>query len=54
MFLFHETLLIVCKNPAVAARMIKKTIYQGMNKDLDTALTLEVLSQTICASTGDV
>ena len=44
----------IAKNPTVAVRLIKKAIYQGLNKDLDAALTLEALSQATCSSTGDV
>lgn len=44
----------ITNNPTVAAHLIKKAIYQGLNGDLDAALTFEALSQATCSSTGDI
>jgi len=44
----------IANNPPVAARLLKKSIYQGLNKDLDEVLTFEAFAQLACASTGDM
>lgn len=44
----------IANNPPVAARLIKKAIYQGLNKNLDEELTFEAFAQVTCSSTGDM
>lgn len=44
----------IAKNPPVPASLIKKAIYQGLNKDLEEVLTFEALAQVTCASTEDM
>lgn len=44
----------IANNPPVPAKLIKKAIYQGLNKDLEEVLTFEALAQVTCASTGDM
>ncbi|NLB53678.1 MAG: enoyl-CoA hydratase/isomerase family protein [Syntrophomonadaceae bacterium] len=44
----------IANNPPVAARLIKKGIYQGLNKSLDEVLTFEAFAQVTCSSTGDM
>jgi enoyl-CoA hydratase/carnithine racemase len=44
----------IAKNPAVPVRLIKKAIYQGLNKDIDAALAFEAFAQVACFSTGNV
>ena len=44
----------IADNPPIAARLIKKSIYQGLNKDLDEVLTFESFAQVICSSTRDM
>jgi enoyl-CoA hydratase/carnithine racemase len=43
----------IANNPPIPARLIKKAIYQGLNKELDQVLTFESFAQITCASTGD-
>jgi enoyl-CoA hydratase len=44
----------IANNPPIPARLIKKSIYQGLNKDLDEVLTFESFAQVTCSSTGDM
>ena len=44
----------IAQNAPVAARLIKKTVYQGLSKDLETCLEYEAMAQLICASTQDM
>lgn len=44
----------IADNPPVAARLTKKAIYQGLNKNLDEVLTFESFAQVTCASTDDM
>lgn len=44
----------IANNSPVAARLIKKAIYQGHNNSLEEALTFEALAQVTCSSTGDM
>lgn len=43
----------IADNAPVPAHLIKKAIYQGLDEDLNSALSFEALAQTICASTKD-
>ncbi|MDR1616453.1 MAG: enoyl-CoA hydratase/isomerase family protein [Syntrophomonadaceae bacterium] len=40
--------------PAVPARYLKKSVYKGLDTDLDSALDYESSAQVICASTRDM
>jgi len=44
----------IANNAPVAARLIKKAVYQGLNNDLDSSLEFEAMAQVICASTQDM
>lgn len=44
----------IANNPAVTARLIKRSIYRNLDADLDSALVHEALSQILCASTKDM
>ncbi|MDD4803275.1 MAG: enoyl-CoA hydratase/isomerase family protein [Syntrophomonas sp.] len=44
----------IANNPPIPARLIKKSIYQGQNKDIDEVLTFESFAQVTCASTEDM
>lgn len=44
----------IANNPPIAAKLIKKAIYQGMQKELEEVLTFESLAQVTCASTKDM
>ncbi|MGI5912210.1 MAG: enoyl-CoA hydratase/isomerase family protein [Syntrophomonadaceae bacterium] len=44
----------IANNPAVTARLIKRSIYRNLNVNLDDALLHESLSQILSASTEDM
>ncbi|KUG03449.1 enoyl-coa hydratase [hydrocarbon metagenome] len=44
----------IANNPPIPARFIKKSIYQGLNKNLDEVLIVESFAQVTCSSTEDM
>lgn len=44
----------IANNPAVTARLIKRSIYHNLDVDLESALAFESFSQIISASTDDM
>ncbi len=44
----------IANNPAVTARLIKRSIYHNLDVDLDSALAFESFSQILSASTDDM
>ena len=44
----------IAQGPAVAIRMAKRALYQGVENDLESALQLEAFAQSACAQTEDV
>lgn len=43
----------IARNAPIAARLIKKTIYDNLERDLYSSLAVEAMCQTICTSTQD-
>jgi enoyl-CoA hydratase len=44
----------IAKNPVVPARFLKKSIYRGLDTDLESALDYESSTQVICSFTEDM
>lgn len=44
----------IARNPAVPARLLKKSIYRNFESDLDSALDYESSAQVICSLTEDM
>jgi 2-(1,2-epoxy-1,2-dihydrophenyl)acetyl-CoA isomerase len=50
----RELARAVARGPAVAIRMAKRALHQGMENDLESVLEFEALAQSACAQTEDV
>jgi enoyl-CoA hydratase/carnithine racemase len=44
----------IARNPVIPARFIKKSVYRGLNQDLESTLDYESSAQVICSTTEDM